>query len=66
MSKEYKQGLRKRSAFFSAEAGHLYSVDGNTKQRPRMVIQKQEDQLKIIYEEAHLRRDNTLAQILLA
>ena len=46
VSKEYKRGLQKRAAFF--EAGHLYYVGGKTKQRPRMVIEKEEDQLKIV------------------
>ena len=63
VSKEYKRGLRKRAAFFSVEAGHLYYVGGKTKQRPRMVIEKEEDQLKIVktvHEEGHLGRDKTL------
>eukprot|EP00731_Ephydatia_muelleri_P004213 Em0002g389a len=66
VSKEYKRGLQKRAAFFSVEAGHLYYVGGKTKQRPRMVIEKEEDQLKIVktvHEEDHLGRDKTLAQI---
>ena len=42
VSKEYKRGLRKRAAFFSVEAGHLFYVGGKTKQRPRMVIEKEE------------------------
>ncbi|KAL5502338.1 hypothetical protein EMCRGX_G009091 [Ephydatia muelleri] len=66
VSKEYKRGLRKRAAFFSVEAGHLYYVGGKNKQRPRMVIEKEEDQLKIVktvHEEGHVGRDKTLAQI---
>ena len=66
VSKEYKRGLRKRAAFFSVEAGQLYNVGGKTKQRPRMVIEKEEDQLKMVktvHEEGHLGRDKTLAQI---
>ena len=66
VSKEYKRGLQKRAAFFSVEAGHLYYVGVKTKQRPRMVIEKEEDQLKIVktvHEEGHLGRDKTLAQI---
>ena len=67
--KEYKRGLRKRAAFFSAEAGHLYYVGSKSrkaKQRPRIVIEKEEVQLKIVktvHEEGHLGRDKTLAQI---
>ena len=70
VSKEYKRGLRKRAhsaAFFSAEVGHLYYVGGKTKQRQRMVIEKEEDQLnvvKTVHEEGHLGRDKTLAQIM--
>ena len=36
------------SCVFPAEAGHLYYVGGKTKQRSRMVIEKEDDQLKII------------------
>ena len=66
MSKEYKRELRKRAAFFNVEAGHLYYVGGKTKQRPRLVIEKEEDQLKnvnTVHEAGYLGRDKTLAQI---
>ena len=61
-----EQGIQTSKAICSAEAGHFYYVGGKTKQRPRMVIQKEGDQLKIVktvHEEAHLGRDKTLAQI---
>ena len=41
-------------------------MHGKTKQRPRMVIEKEEDQLKIVktvHEEGHLVSDKMLAQI---
>ena len=41
-------------------------IEGKTKQRPRMVIEKEEVQLKIVktvHEEGHLGSDKTLVQI---
>ena len=64
--KQAKLGLRKRSKFFVVQAGHLHYIGGKVKKQPRLVVQGEEEQLKLIktlHETAHLGRDKILSQL---
>ena len=64
--KRYKSGLRKRSKFFVLEGGHLHYVGGKDKKKPRLVVQSEEEQLRLVkttHDTAHLGRDKILSQL---
>ena len=64
--KALKRSLRKRSAYFTMDAGHLHYIGGKGKHRPRLVVQSEEEQLRLIrttHDTAHLGRDKTLSQL---
>ena len=56
--KQAKHGLCKRSRFCAVDAGHLHYI--GAKKTPRLVVQSEEEQIKIIHEAAHLGRDKIL------
>ena len=61
-----KRSLRKRCAYFTMDAGHLHYIGGKVKQRPRLVVQSEEEQLRLIqttHDTAHFGRDKTLSQL---
>ena len=65
-NKALKRSLRKRSEYFTMDAGHLRYIGGKVKQRPRLAVQSEEEQLKLIrtmHDTAHLGRDKTLSQL---
>lgn len=64
--KPAKHGLRKRSKFFVVDAGHLHYIGGKVKKKPRLVVENEDDQVKLIkeiHEAAHLGRDKILSQL---
>lgn len=66
VDKVYKSGLRKRSKFFVLEGGHLHYVGGKDKRTPRLVVQSEQEQqrlVKITHDAAHLGRDKVLSQL---
>ena len=64
--KASKRSLRKRAAYFTMDAGLLHYIGGKVKQRPRLVVQSEEERLRLIqtiHDTAHLGRDKTLSQL---
>ena len=58
--KVQERSIRRRSEFFTMDAGHLQYIGGKVKQRPRLVQQSEEEQLRLIrtmHNTAHLVRD---------
>ena len=48
------------------DAGLLHYIGGKVKQRPRLVVQSEREQLRLIktiHDTAHLGRDKTLSQL---
>ena len=41
--KALKRSIRKRSAYFTMDAGHLHYIGGKGKHRPRLVVQSEEE-----------------------
>ena len=46
--KRYKSGLWKRSKVFVLEGGHLHYVGGKDKKKLRLVVQSEEEQLRLV------------------
>ncbi len=66
VDKVYKSGLRKRSKFFVLGGGHLHYVGGKDKRTPRLVVQSEQEQhrlVKVTHDAAHLGRDKVLSQL---
>ena len=62
--KASKRSLRKRAEYFTMDAGLLHYIGGKVKQRPRLVVQSEGEQLRLIktiHDTAHLGRDKTLS-----
>ena len=63
--KAIKRSLGKRCRYFTIYAGHLHYIGGKVKQQPRLVVQREEEQLRLIqttHDTAHLGRDKNLSQ----
>ena len=61
--KASKRSLHKREAYFTMDAGLFHYIGGKVKQRPRLVVQSEGEQLRLIKTIHHLGRDKTLSQL---